>query len=92
MWIILSVRSSGLALQRLTVKLSKSERDMSLIHHGPSAMEVAEHLGYLIVVELTSGVTVNGRLEAVDEKAVYLGRTERYPVLALHDIKRVDRR
>jgi small nuclear ribonucleoprotein (snRNP)-like protein len=63
-----------------------------IIHHGPSAREVAEHLGYVVEVELTSGKVVIGRVEAVDEHTVYLGRTELHPTIILHDIKRVDRR
>jgi sRNA-binding regulator protein Hfq len=62
-----------------------------LIHHGPNATEVAEHLGYVVEVELTNGMLTVGRVEAVDEHTVYLGRTERHPTVSLHDIKRVDR-
>lgn len=62
-----------------------------LIHHGPSTMEMADHLGFVVTCELTDGGKAIGRVDAVDERFLYLGRTERWPKIPLHSIKKVDR-
>jgi hypothetical protein len=53
-------------------------------------MEVAEYLGFLVKCELTDGVVATGRVDAVDDHYVYLGRTERWPKIPLHNIKQID--
>jgi small nuclear ribonucleoprotein (snRNP)-like protein len=72
------------------VKLSRRERRTVLIHHGPNTMEVADYLGFIVAMELTDGSKAVGRVDAVDDHFVYLGRTERHPKVALHDVKKID--
>jgi hypothetical protein len=59
-----------------------------VLHHWLNIKEVVIYLGMIVGFEMHDGTHIEGRVLAVDEEYVYLGRTRHHTVL-LHDIKQI---